>query len=496
MVVPFSLHEKVQPDTIFCVKGSDNNTGSYCTDSTPCKTKVGATGALVNVCLAGTQFPPPGALMLTSSCWSMQVDYTCLQYISDCAKFTGNPNCKEVGDGICVFPTPANLAPNAASRTGPCMSTSRLFSCIDSAAVTTPPMITGCDSTSTVDGLDWTTHTESAANDFIQVATSAEIARQLATYGDNSGDMIKGLFPGVAIGCRNKYSGLNNCCSESPSGTFTNQQVGLQTSLAVSGFKMAAGYGMKFGSAYVKDFVISKASGTFAQKGAEKMFESMASTATTWTSFTQTFGLYGFGFSASGAASGIGSTLGLYSETSSMALGNTGVYFNPYAFAIAIGIQIVMEVMSCNQDEKDLANARKDNLCHHVGEYCSTELKILGGSVACIETTTNYCCYNGLLGKAIGEGAKTQLGISWGTAKFPDCSGLTPAQLSSLDFTTEDMKAALKPFQDQIMRTYQSNIEPMLNDGSVKTDIQSKNSATTKSLCLQRQKFDASTVCN
>jgi len=496
MVTPFSLQATIQPDTVFCVKGSDENQASYCADTTPCKTKVGATGASYQVCLAGTVNPPAGALILTTSCWNLKVDYTCMQYVSDCSNYTSNSKCAEVGSGICLTPTPSALAPAAGLRAGSCLSKSRRFSCIDAAAVTTAPTPIGCDSSSTLNGLDWSTHSDSAANDFIQATTSAEIARQLANYGDTSGATINGLFPGIPLGCRNKYGGLNNCCSESPSGTYTNRSVGLQTSLAISGFKMGAGYAMQFGSDYVKDFVMTKAAGTFAEKGAESMFSSISSTAGNWTNFTSSFGLYGFGFSASGAASGVGSTVGLYDATSSMALGESGIYFNPYAFAIAIGIQIVMDIMSCNQDEKDLANERKDNLCHYVGDFCSKELKALGVTIACLETTSNYCCYNGVLGKAIEEGAHSQLSLPWGSAKNPACGGLTPAQLSSLDFTTAEMKIALKPFQDQIMKSYKSNVEPMLSSGSVQTAIQSKNSTTAKSLCLQRKQFDSSTVCN
>lgn len=496
MVAPFSIQTAIQPDTIFCVKGSDANQAAYCSDSIPCKTKIGATGASYQVCLAGTPNPPAGALILSTSCWNLKTDYTCMQYISDCAKFTSDKNCKEVGGGGCVFPTPSTLAPKAAARTGSCISKNRLFSCVDTAAVTTPPVLSGCDSTATVNGLDWTSHSDSAANDFIQVATSAEIARQLTTYADKSGAMINGLFPGVPLGCRNKYGGLNNCCSASPNSVFSNRDVGLKTSLAISGFKMGAGYAMQFGTPYVKDFVINKAAGTFAEKGSVKMFESLGSTTSNWTSFTDTFGIYGFGFSSAGAASGIGSTVGIVDASSSLALGESGLFFNPYTFAIAIGIQVVMKIMSCNQDEKDLATERKENLCHYVGDYCSSQVKILGVSIACIETTSNYCCYNGLLGKAIEEGAHTQLGLSWGTSNAPACGGLTPAQLSSMNFTTADMKTALKPFQDQIMKNYQTNMEPLLKNNSVKTSIQTKTTATSSSLCSQRKKLDASTVCN
>lgn len=210
------------------------------------------------------------------------------------------------------------------------------------------------------------------------------------------------------------------------------------------------------------------------------------------------FALFGFGSSASSAA-------GMFaSSTSSMDLGSalfgTGaadmLYFNPYALAASIAIQVVMDAVSCSKAEIDLANAKRQNLCHYVGSYCSNQLKVLGITLACLETKQSYCCYNGLLGIAIEEGAHAQLGLSWGSAQSPNCTGLTPDQITSLDFTAPAMQAAMAPFEAQIMANVNASAGAALANGSIQTAAQSTATTNAHALCLQRQQLDPATTCN
>jgi hypothetical protein len=197
------------------------------------------------------------------------------------------------------------------------------------------------------------------------------------------------------------------------------------------------------------------------------------------------FGAFGVGTTAE-AAGGL-----LLGPGGSAAIGNTGLYFNPYALAAAIAIDFIMQALSCTQEEKDLATAKQQNLCHYVGSYCSK--KFLG---YCYEHAQSYCCYNGLLGLAINEGAHNQLGISWGDARSPACDGLSPAQISGLDFEAPSMQSAMAPFKQQIMTSFENNIGAAISSGAVQTSISSTASSKSKLLCLQRQKLDARTVCN
>lgn len=78
-------------------------------------------------------------------------------------------------------------------------------------------------------------------------------------------------------------------------------------------------------------------------------------------------------------------------------------------------------------------------LCHTIGTWCSSCIRILGHCVSCIEHTTSKCCFNSLLARLVQEQGRAQIGKGWGSAENPDCSGFTVAQLQSLDFARMDL---------------------------------------------------------
>ena len=497
MVVPWSVHNEVQKDTVYGVRGTDNNPVAFCADATPCKLITSSSGKVNQVCLAGAS-GGPGAFYLPNSCWDLRTEFTCLQYATDCSVHEGNPRCKEVGSPMCVLPAPPNMPQGAFARVKGCLSTTRHFICLDSDAVITPPAPTGCEMTSTVDGLDWSSKSESASSDFIAVATSAEIARQLAAYGDKDGSEINNLFKGVALGCRNKGFGLKDCCTEKSAGVRSNAVMAAGMGAATNAIKYGAGYAAVYGSYYVYDTIGPAVSGTFLQSGVNAMWGSATSSGLEAMISASNFGIMGFGTTAAGAASGAGSTLGLYSASSSMQVGTVlgnPVFFNPYAFALAVGFQLVMATLECNELERELASARSEQLCQYVGNYCSSPIRVLGIYIGCTETTSNFCCFNGQLGKAIATGAREQLGMSWGTGETPSCGGFTMAQLSSVDFTKPAMQTALKPFQDQIMRNYQTKVAPGMASGQTELETRKAGDAAAKRLCQQRKALDPTTVC-
>ena len=259
----------------------------------------------------------------------------------------------------------------------------------------------------------------------------------------------------------------------------------LGTSLAMGEFAKGAGYAVAKGSNLVYDTIMTNAA-EFMTPGVEDViargsFNDIG---------TSGYGAYGIGTTAEAA----GGTF--FGSASSVAIGETGLYFNPYALAAAIAIQLIMEAMSCTQDEKDLQRARGQNLCHYIGDYCSSQMKVLGVVVGCVENTQAYCCYNGLLAKAVEEGAHTQLGLSWGTPSAPNCQGLTPEQLTSLDFNSPAMLTAMEPFKQQIMQSYSTNMGGAMTNGTVLNAITDSAKSTSQSLCAQRQKLDPTTVCN
>ena len=86
----------------------------------------------------------------------------------------------------------------------------------------------------------------------------------------------------------------------------------------------------------------------------------------------------------------------------------------------------------CDDADKRLIERRKLKLVHYVGTYCAKKIPVIG---TCIKTSQSFCAYDSMLSRIIQEGARPQLGMSWGSAESPTCSGMTPEQLQDVDFT-------------------------------------------------------------
>ena len=93
-----------------------------------------------------------------------------------------------------------------------------------------------------------------------------------------------------------------------------------------------------------------------------------------------------------------------------------------------------LHLAECSGHEKELAQWRQKKLCVLVGTYCAE--KKLG---VCIRKKTSFCCFGTKLSKLIQEQGRAQLGLTFGDPKCPDCRGLTPDELSRLDFSRMDM---------------------------------------------------------
>lgn len=94
-------------------------------------------------------------------------------------------------------------------------------------------------------------------------------------------------------------------------------------------------------------------------------------------------------------------------------------------------------ITDCTEQDKTLAEKRNAGLCHYVGLWCVEEYPLgIGG---CYRVGHRYCCFNSKLGRIIQEQGRVQLGLDWGSPDFPNCDGLTPDQLASLDFSQMDL---------------------------------------------------------
>lgn len=118
----------------------------------------------------------------------------------------------------------------------------------------------------------------------------------------------------------------------------------------------------------------------------------------------------------------------------------------------------------CSEEEKGLAEAKEDGLTVSLGEYCAEE--VLG---VCIRKKKSYCQFDSKMSRIVQEQGRPQLGMNFGSKKSPNCNGITPEQLSQLDFSTidfsdfyEDMQGNMElPDMEQIQDTISDKFEDM-----------------------------------
>jgi conjugal transfer mating pair stabilization protein TraN len=350
-----------------CVK-----TGSTCLDATPCKTISG-----VQVCLSS----------IGESCWKYEDTYNCVspQQVDDCQALRDR-GCGQIGskciktnsDGLCTM----------YEQTYQCQSTPPQTTTVSDCSVQTFCLDGKCYDTG-----------YAPDSDFVKAVAGMEGVREAGTYLDPNSLTLFGGFSGS---CTKGFFGLKNCCKTDGGGSSMSNSV-LGSALWAVGSE-----GIRYGSTYVYDALYQMDSSSIMTQGLGAML-GLDGQAT--AIFEPSFSYYGLTFT--------------YLD------GSLFFDFNPYSFAIQIGLQILSELLSCEQEEQILGLKRGQNLCHFVGSYCSLEIPILG---ICLETTESDCCFNSRLARIINEQGRPQIGKGWGSAESPDCSGFTQAQFANLNF--------------------------------------------------------------
>jgi conjugal transfer mating pair stabilization protein TraN len=239
-------------------------------------------------------------------------------------------------------------------------------------------------------------------SDFARSMSFLEAAREASVYLDTDNLQV---FKGESNRCRDRL--LKNCCyADSAGAGMTNQSM----------------FGV--GSRLVYDTLMNAGNREFLYQGMSALL--------TGGGFSGSFTSYGVTVAVNGTALPTGSAV-LYAGDSVV------VAFDPWTLVIAIVIYIVMSMMSCDEEEGKLAMKEGAHLCHAVGTYCSSCLRVLGHCVSCLTHTTNKCCFNSVLARIVNEQGRLQVGKGWGSAQAPDCTGFTIAQLQSLDFASMDL---------------------------------------------------------
>jgi|GEM_PF-2448792 len=96
------------------------------------------------------------------------------------------------------------------------------------------------------------------------------------------------------------------------------------------------------------------------------------------------------------------------------------------------GWGVTLHLSDCDKAEIELGTLRDKRLCIQVGTYCAERDKFLK---ICLRKKTTFCCYGTKLARLIQENGRAQLALGWGRVESPDCNGLSPEQLSRIDFS-------------------------------------------------------------
>ncbi len=133
------------------------------------------------------------------------------------------------------------------------------------------------------------------------------------------------------------------------------------------------------------------------------------------------------------------------------------------------GLLLDNNLMSCNADEQKLAAEQKKKACHYVGTYCSNK-----SFFGCLMKKMTYCCYGSVLGRIVEEAGHSQLGLSWGDAKNPQCGGFTVAQFQQIDLSNVDFS----DFYNDKLAQLASN-DPNSTVAAITASINSMNNSKT-----------------
>lgn len=123
----------------------------------------------------------------------------------------------------------------------------------------------------------------------------------------------------------------------------------------------------------------------------------------------------------------------------------------------------------CSNGEKKLHTSRSNKLAIYVGRVCSGP-----DPFPCLEHSQVYCVFDSKLAKIIEEqGRKNQLHIGFGSAKTPNCHGITADQLQAINFSTIDFSDYVSDLKNQITDLSETDIE-----AKIKQDVTNQVNAS------------------
>ncbi|WP_420475243.1 type-F conjugative transfer system mating-pair stabilization protein TraN [Noviherbaspirillum sp. ST9] len=347
--------------------------------------------ASADVCVDGPSTKRIDGRDVTRSCWRYERTFSCNDGtpINECAPLAAS-GCTPV----------ASACQQLNAATGVCDVFQDTYQCPVLAQTTTSA--SNCPSNVFCLGASCFNTAYTNDTDFARAMSLMEAAREAGVYLDT--DRMQ-VFKGERNRCRERL--LTNCCDTDNAGaSMTNRSM----------------FGM--GSRLVYDVLMNSDNRQFLHQGIQALLSDAG--------FNGSFSAYGVTVAVNGTALPAGSVT-LFAGDS------IAVAFDPWSLAITVVMYVISSATSCDAEEGKLAMKEGARLCHSVGSYCSSCLRILGRCVSCITHTTSKCCFNSVLSRIVNEQGRVQVGKGWGSAEDPDCSGFTVAQLQSLDFAAMDL---------------------------------------------------------
>lgn len=292
----------------------------------------------------------------------------------------------------------------------------------------------------------------------IASATESQIA---STTEGGSQNVTCELFSGEAMECKIAVGGMQNCC-KSPIPVSLADYVKLTTTTmhmdALTGqvFGMEGYSGawaaVKDGVSYVASSAWDSVSGLWTSSSdvvaanvenaaAEQAGDSVVAGLTqSIMSYTNTFLTESFGpdvasmfFTETTNAAGES----IVSASPQMAAAGQFLMYCYYAYLAYVVFTLLVNILfACEDEELDLAMKVELLSTHYLGPYCKT--KVLG---MCIEKRKSYCAFASPFSRIIMEQiyAQPQMGLSWGSAKNPNCTGMAISDLSKVDWDAVDL---------------------------------------------------------
>jgi len=336
-------------------------------------------------CVEGPSTKLVSGFPVTRECWRFEERYTCVgeAFTSDCGELIAR-GCGQIGS-TCLDRLPD----------GSCVAYEQQYACEFGTNAATTVLDCGTQAFC----LDGNCFDAGYPRDpdFGRAIATKEALREAGNYFDPATQRV---FRGTASTCEVKLAGLGNCCKSRGGGSSLSNNVVLGNV-----FSNASGY---LHSTYLYDAL-------FTSDMPDLLFDGLAS-------------LAGLGTAAWAPS------ISFYGVTATFAEGTVVIAFDPWSAVIAVVVYVVTQALECSEAENLLAMRRGQNLCTHVGSYCAT--KFLG---TCITKKEAHCCFNSRLARIINEQGRAQLGRGYGVPEAPDCSGLTVAELQSLDFSRMDL---------------------------------------------------------